>query len=252
MQKFFRKIRYDFMEKKKIGGYFKYAVGEIILVVIGILIALSINNMNEGRKNAMNEAYLLNEILNNLKEDSLQIQFILERRNATQTAVENLLEILKAKKIEEKNLEENIAQFLTFERFYPLNNAFEMMKSSALVVKNKPLRTAISRYYDFEQKKAVQSIKDIESVYLRLVHTENAIRSNLESSKSGTKESASIKLINPSDPKFLELLNTELIGFKDNNSTSIVRISDFYDLNVQLTSLIKKELDNSRLKRHLD
>ncbi len=44
MIKFFRKIRYDLVDKNKIGKYLKYATGEIVLVVIGILIALSINN----------------------------------------------------------------------------------------------------------------------------------------------------------------------------------------------------------------
>ncbi|MFT6699685.1 MAG: hypothetical protein ACJAVD_001186 [Porticoccaceae bacterium] len=47
MIKFFRKIRYDLMEKNKTGKYLKYAIGEVILVVIGILIALQINNANE-------------------------------------------------------------------------------------------------------------------------------------------------------------------------------------------------------------
>ena len=50
MIKFFRKIRYNLMEQNKTGKYFKYAIGEIVLVVIGILIALSINNWNEERK----------------------------------------------------------------------------------------------------------------------------------------------------------------------------------------------------------
>jgi hypothetical protein len=49
MIKFFRKIRYDLMENKT-EKYFKYAIGEIILVVFGILIALQINNWNENRK----------------------------------------------------------------------------------------------------------------------------------------------------------------------------------------------------------
>ena len=56
MIKFFRKIRYDLMEKNKTGKYFKYAIGEIILVVIGILIALQINNWNDNRKNKISEA----------------------------------------------------------------------------------------------------------------------------------------------------------------------------------------------------
>jgi len=49
MIKFFRKIRYDLMEKNKTGKYLKYAIGEIVLVVIGILIALSINNWNQSK-----------------------------------------------------------------------------------------------------------------------------------------------------------------------------------------------------------
>jgi hypothetical protein len=44
MIKFFRQIRFKLMETGKTSKYFKYAIGEIVLVVIGILIALQINN----------------------------------------------------------------------------------------------------------------------------------------------------------------------------------------------------------------
>ena len=67
MIKFFRKIRYDLMEKNKTGKYFKYAIGEIVLVVIGILIALSINNWNEARKNKQTENNLLIGLKNEFK-----------------------------------------------------------------------------------------------------------------------------------------------------------------------------------------
>ena len=50
MLKFFRKIRYDLMEKNKTGKYLKYAIGEIVLVMIGILLALQVNNLNEQTK----------------------------------------------------------------------------------------------------------------------------------------------------------------------------------------------------------
>ena len=56
MIKIFRNIRYKLMSENKTGRYFKYAIGEIILVVIGILIALQINNWNEDRKNRITEA----------------------------------------------------------------------------------------------------------------------------------------------------------------------------------------------------
>jgi hypothetical protein len=65
MIKFFRKIRQNLLMENKTRKYFKYAIGEIILVVIGILIALSINNWNEKRKNnILKQAYI-----NNLKID---------------------------------------------------------------------------------------------------------------------------------------------------------------------------------------
>ena len=50
MIKFFRHIRKSLLMENKTGKYFKYAIGEIVLVIIGILIALQINNWNENRK----------------------------------------------------------------------------------------------------------------------------------------------------------------------------------------------------------
>ncbi|WP_138433407.1 DUF6090 family protein [Winogradskyella algicola] len=72
MIKFFRKIRQNLLSEGRTGKYLKYAIGEIVLVVIGILIALQINNWNEDRKNRITEAdyycrilddFLLNEKL---------------------------------------------------------------------------------------------------------------------------------------------------------------------------------------------
>ncbi len=65
MIKFFRRIRQNLLSEGKTGKYFKYAIGEIILVVIGILIALQINNWNEKRKIKNAEV----EILQNLKAE---------------------------------------------------------------------------------------------------------------------------------------------------------------------------------------
>ena len=67
MIKFFRKIRYDLIEKNKTGKYLKYAIGEIILVMIGILLALQVNNWNENRKLQNEELNFLLEIRTNLK-----------------------------------------------------------------------------------------------------------------------------------------------------------------------------------------
>ncbi|MFL1013224.1 hypothetical protein [Flavisericum labens] len=74
MIKFFRKIRQNLLSEGKTGKYIKYAFGEIILLVIGILIALQLNNFNEKRKinNDIESVFSLleNELETNIKESN--------------------------------------------------------------------------------------------------------------------------------------------------------------------------------------
>lgn len=63
MIKFFRIIRQQMLTENKFSKYLLYALGEIILVVIGILIALQINNRNEIQKNNQQELLILENIL---------------------------------------------------------------------------------------------------------------------------------------------------------------------------------------------
>jgi len=62
MIKFFRKIRQQLLSEKKSTQYLFYALGEIVLVVLGILIALQINNWNESQKNVRAEQQLLQDL----------------------------------------------------------------------------------------------------------------------------------------------------------------------------------------------
>ena len=70
MLKFFRKIRQNMIKENKVNKYLLYAIGEIALVVIGILIALQINNWNEERKGIIKEYAVLNNLIQDLKLDS--------------------------------------------------------------------------------------------------------------------------------------------------------------------------------------
>ena len=74
MIKFFRKIRYNLMETGKTGKYLKYAIGEIVLVVIGILIALQINNWNEQRKIDILQVEALKEVASDLQDDLYSLE----------------------------------------------------------------------------------------------------------------------------------------------------------------------------------
>ena len=73
MIKFFRKIRYNLIGQNKSGKYLKYAIGEIILVVIGILIALQLNNWNETRKNKDQFNAVLEQIYTVIDQDADQL-----------------------------------------------------------------------------------------------------------------------------------------------------------------------------------
>lgn len=79
MIKFFRKIRQNLLYKGKTTTYFKYAIGEILLVVIGILIALQINNWNEKRlkQEQLISVYerILTDIDNDVQELSVNLEY---------------------------------------------------------------------------------------------------------------------------------------------------------------------------------
>ena len=62
MISFFRKIRQNLIMENKTGKYFKYAIGEILLVMIGILLALQVSNWNQNRINSQKESLLLKEL----------------------------------------------------------------------------------------------------------------------------------------------------------------------------------------------
>lgn len=69
MIKFFRKIRQNLLIENKTGKYFKYAIGEIILVVIGILIALQINLKSQEKTNREHVESILKSVYSNLESD---------------------------------------------------------------------------------------------------------------------------------------------------------------------------------------
>ena len=78
MIKFFRHIRKSLLMKNKTSKYFKYAIGEIVLVVIGILIALQINTWNENKKDNIKFNKLLVNVFNDLEVDLATTQGIID------------------------------------------------------------------------------------------------------------------------------------------------------------------------------
>jgi len=78
MIKFFRNIRLNLISEGKALNYFKYAIGEIVLVVIGILIALQINNWNEQRIEKNEATAYLSEFRKDLVSDTIQFNYMIK------------------------------------------------------------------------------------------------------------------------------------------------------------------------------
>ena len=97
MIKFFRKIRQNLIMQNKTSKYFKYAIGEIILVVIGILIALQINNWNENRKELYNEAKILKTLNDEFSENKITLDSTLVLLNSTADALSFVLKNISRK-----------------------------------------------------------------------------------------------------------------------------------------------------------
>ena len=133
MIKFFRHIRRSLVNENKMGKYFKYAIGEIILVVIGILIALQVNNWNDNRKSRNTQKVLTTSIKQDLKADVAYLKNFLAQ-------TDTLYQVLKqqSKKVNRVSYsKDSLVHFIrkeinvfiiTFSGFN--NNTYESMKAS--------------------------------------------------------------------------------------------------------------------------
>ena len=104
MIKFFRKIRKNLISERKTGKYFKYAIGEIVLVVIGILIALQINTAKNEKNKRIEEITHLENILSDLKQDKSELIKIIDRRKSKTESATIMENYYNTKKVDSLNL----------------------------------------------------------------------------------------------------------------------------------------------------
>jgi len=153
MIKFFRKIRYDLMEKNKTGKYLKYAIGEIILVMIGILLALQVNNWNELRKTKEKEKVILKEIISDLivNENNAQNSLIHAYNIGRDSILKTFTHVIN-------HLENKLPYDSILSRHFDVihqspglsikTSGYESLKSSGMdMIQNDSLRSNIGEYY---------------------------------------------------------------------------------------------------------
>jgi hypothetical protein len=152
------------MKQNKTGKYFKYAIGEIVLVVIGILIALSINTWNENNKSEQEARFQLSKLKDNLNSDKIQLKAAISQTNLY---INNLVFCVNVLSNEiDASLDEFLENFYCLSNlisFNPTRGTFDGLISSGkieLIDNQNLLDTLFSYYNDYEYKGWDSSLKD--------------------------------------------------------------------------------------------
>ena len=152
MLKFFRKIRLKLLSENKFSKYLIYAIGEIVLVVIGILIALSINNWNEDRKNRQKEKDALIELFQDIESNNVQLKKIDKDEREIVNSIESLItEYEERGTFPEDSLQVYFGKALIGQRQDFVKTAYSVLLASDIgLITNKKLRYDIAEYYEKE------------------------------------------------------------------------------------------------------
>ncbi len=213
MIKYFRKIRQNLLSEGKTEKYLKYAIGEIVLVVIGILIALQINNWNTDRIYSKVETNILKEILVNLEKDVVNLNSKISFNQLKAKANNEVIEHLEQKTPLTDSLRLSYAMLNGRGNFEPITVAYENLKANGVHrITNDSLRIAISELYDFKYYYLTDDLRrDYEHV--RALH-ENQLFTNIKTTfKDGQFSAEPNNLLElQNNPYFKEAL-TQALSF---------------------------------------
>jgi Family of unknown function (DUF6090) len=239
MAKLFNKIRKQLVSEKpsttRTTNYIKYAIGEIILVVIGILIALSINNWNEQRKYKNLEISMLTEINASLKENINQLNTMLDFNGLTLNSYSIILNHLDKNIPYNDSLENHFGLLSNWESPFFNYSAYETLKAKGVeLISNTDLKKKIIRTYERDLEYLVNDYDKSEWNYhtsvLSPFVSKNFENTNFKSPRK-TKPNNYIKLKN--NPEFKNILKSMM-------RTRIGGIRDTKELKLSLENLVEE------------
>ena len=236
MIKFFRKIRQELLNENKFRKYVLYAIGEIILVVIGILIALQINNRNESKIRTQKEVVILTQMQSNLKDDLKDLEYNIENNKMRLECNEIIRKVIEEKTPFSDTLKPYFGTF--FGNFQLLENrsAWENLKSIGLdLISNDSLRNNVSNLYSTKYEYLESLEKGFDDKF-QWDYLYPKVMEHISFDKvwvSG-KPRHYEKWIN--DPEFYEVLKMNIF------SRNIMQ--NQYEQNYELVLVLEKQIDN--------
>jgi len=149
MTPFFRKIRKKMADDNKPIKYLRYAIGEIILVVIGILIALQINNWNEEKKSIQKGREILADIRENVEYNTIRFQKDIEITREVINSIDIILKNITDTKVYNDSLDKHFRRATYWETSRWKSSGYEAIISHGVeIIQSKELRESIIDLYE--------------------------------------------------------------------------------------------------------
>lgn len=170
MLNFFRKLRQNLLSGAKTVTYFKYATGEIFLVMIGILLALQVNNWNDKRKKNEEETQYYFKLLEDFELEKKQIESI---QNSIELSIKNINELMLDFDAGNRTRNYLVNKFVSSVRrdiYVPLNKTFEELiySGNLNIIGDQRIKNALIQY-DSDMKSNIAVIQKNRDEFVKEV-----------------------------------------------------------------------------------
>ena len=165
MVKFLRNVRQNLISNDNTAKYIKYAIGEIFLVVIGILIALQINTLNEVRKENRKEQKVLRQLRKEFESDLTQLKTKIELRKQMIIDLKDCLKYFEEQSVPNDSIfESKLTSLILPLTFDPIQD--ELVSSGRIkIIKNETLKTHLTNWTT-EVQELIETEKLFETHYM--------------------------------------------------------------------------------------
>ena len=224
--------------RKRSGQYFVYAIGEIILIVLGILIAVQIGDWKELKNQRVEVSVYLSDIKVDLDKEAVLLEELLLELKSKEVAVESLKGHFKVQPLTELEVQNLFGQLTNFVGLRPLRSSYESFKDSGLPMNNRDLKLMLIDYYEDYQVSVVDVGDDYEwfwkSYHLPFIkkHMVEAVYRRVAIPKDYT------------DPGLKEDFLKNTFDFDTLIGNSIERMDKLLEMNGSIKVLIDQELSN--------
>ncbi|WP_188466009.1 DUF6090 family protein [Bizionia arctica] len=226
------------METGKTGKYFKYAIGEIVLVVIGILIALQINNWNEDRKLRTVEHAILQNIKSNLIDSKSKLDRVVNRDEEQIKHYKRILHYIDQDLPYNIELDSSFIYISTWASPYLTYIDYETLKTKGLdIIQNDSIKNGITYIYESAFAWLVDDFDRLEwarAENVTIPFSEKHIRYNIENNLARPNDFEALK----TNDEFINILNNNMY-FRKNGIEACKRINKEIE---EVIQMIDKEL----------